>query len=156
MTKETIGAAFLAAAALAGPADAATAERMPFGTLPDGRVVQAVKLDNGHGITATVITFGASLQSLTMPDRDGHRADIVLAPRNIAEYVGKPQFFGATVGRFANRIKGGRFTLDGKPYQLTKGPFRPSHCVMSAGMANRAIPARSRSRRPMRSIRRTG
>ncbi|WP_329742014.1 aldose epimerase family protein [Dyella sp. A6] len=97
---------------------AATAQKSLFGTLPDGRAVDAVTLDNGHGIRVRVITFGARVQSIVTPDRNGHPADIALGYGSLEGYLGKRQFFGATVGRFANRIAKGRFTLDGKTYQL--------------------------------------
>lgn len=98
---------------------AAAATRARFGTLPDGREIDAITLDNGLGMTARVITYGASLESLVLPDRVGRRDDVVLAPRDLADYVARPQFFGATVGRFANRIAKGRFVLDGHIEQLT-------------------------------------
>ncbi|MBC7496565.1 MAG: galactose mutarotase [Sphingomonadaceae bacterium] len=95
-----------------------------FGTLPDGRPVPAVTLTNRHGVAATVIAWGASLQSLVMPDRAGHRADVALGYATLAEYLGQPQYFGATVGRYANRIARGGFALDGHRYQvpLNDGP----------------------------------
>lgn len=89
-----------------------------FGTLPDGRPVPAVTLTNRHGVAATVIAWGASLQSLVMPDRAGHRADVALGYATLAEYLGRPQYFGATVGRYANRIAHAGFALDGHRYQL--------------------------------------
>lgn len=98
---------------------AADASRATFGTLPNGNKVEVVTLDDGHGFTARVISLGASLQSLMLPDRHGKLADVVLAYPNLNDYLVKPQYFGATVGRFANRIAKGRFTLDGKSYQLT-------------------------------------
>jgi aldose 1-epimerase len=98
---------------------ATDASRATFGTMPDGRKVEAITLDDGHGFTARVISLGASLQSLTLPDRHGKLADVVLAYPNLQDYLAKPQYFGATVGRYANRIAKGRFTLDGKAYQLT-------------------------------------
>lgn len=100
------------------PAHATEAKKSLFGTLPDGRPVPAVILSNRNGVSATVIAYGASLQSLIMPDRNGHRADVLLGYDNLQQYLEKPQFFGATVGRFANRIAKGRFTLGGKTYQL--------------------------------------
>lgn len=108
----------------ASPSLAATAARSTFGTLPDGRAVPAVKLSNGHGISATVIGYGATLQSLVMPDRHGAPADVVLGYPMIGEYLSTPQYFGATVGRFANRIARGRYTLDGKAYSapVNNGP----------------------------------
>jgi aldose 1-epimerase len=108
----------LCASALAAPAaHAADAQRSTFGALPDGRPVPAVTLTNRHGVSARIIAYGASLQSLIMPDRDGHRADVALGYADIADYLAKPQYFGGTVGRFANRLALGRFTLDGKAYQ---------------------------------------
>jgi aldose 1-epimerase len=105
-------------------AHAADAKRSTFGTLPDGRPVPAVTLSNGAGVSATVIAYGAALQSLVMPDRDGKLADVALSYGSLAEFLANPQYFGATVGRFANRIKGGRYTLDGKAYEtpVNDGP----------------------------------
>ena len=86
--------------------------------MPDGEVATGVRLTNSHGVTATVIAYGASLQGLTLPDRSGRPVDIALGYASLQEYLAKPQFFGATAGRYANRIAQGRFTLDGHPYQL--------------------------------------
>jgi aldose 1-epimerase len=99
-------------------AQAGTATRSAFGTMADGRAVEAVTLDNGHGVRARILSFGAILQSLESPDRAGHSADIVLGYADAATYLAKPNYFGASVGRYANRIAGGRFVLDGKNYQL--------------------------------------
>ncbi|MBB6184515.1 aldose epimerase family protein [Oleiagrimonas soli] len=99
-------------------AQATSAVRSTFGHLPDGRAVEAVTLDNGHGITARVLAYGARLQSLRTPDRHGHEADIVLGHPHMKGYLDTPQYFGATVGRYANRIAKGRFTLDGHTYQV--------------------------------------
>ena len=106
------------AALLAAPAHAATAQRQDAGALSDGRAVPAVLLDNGKGVTARILAWGATLQSYTLPDRTGAPADVVLGHDTPAEYEAVQDFFGATVGRYANRIAGGRFTLDGVPYQL--------------------------------------
>lgn len=99
-----------------GTAFGAVAERSIFGTLPDGRAVAAVTLANGHGITARVIALGATLQSLVMPDRTGARADVQIGYDTLDGYVARPDYFGATVGRVANRIAGGHFTFDGKAH----------------------------------------
>jgi aldose 1-epimerase len=96
---------------------AAEVARAPFGSTPDGIAVEAVTLTS-HGITARIITYGATLQSLLAPDRMGRAADVALGYDDLAGYVAKPQFFGATVGRYANRIAGAKFTLDGKAYSL--------------------------------------
>ncbi|MFF3607981.1 aldose epimerase family protein [Streptomyces sp. NPDC002463] len=71
------------------------------------------------GLTAEVHTRGARLHGLWVPDRHGTPADVVLAPRDPAQTATAARYFGATVGRYANRIAHGRFSLDGKPYQLT-------------------------------------
>lgn len=102
----------------ASPAEAAGAKGSTFGTLADGRAVPAVTLTNASGIAATVIAYGALLQSLVMPGRDGTRADVVLGYASMADYLATPQYFGATVKHYANRVAAGRFTLDGKSYQL--------------------------------------
>ncbi len=103
-----------------GPASAVTAVRSVFGRMPDGRPVYAVTMHNAHGITVRVITYGARVQSIVTPDRHGHLADIALGYANLAGYLSKADpYFGASVGRYANRIARGRFTLDGHTYQLT-------------------------------------
>ena len=93
--------------------DAAEATRAPFGTTPDGIAVEVVTLRASNGISASIISYGATLQTLLVPDRAGHLADVVLGYDDLADYVAKPQLFGSTVGRYANRIAGARFTLDG-------------------------------------------
>ena len=104
--------------AAASSAHAATAARERFGVLPDGAPVEAVTLTNGHGVSARVVAWGAMLQSLVAPDRAGRRADVVLSYPDMTGYLAKPQFFGATVGRVANRIARGTFPLDGRTYRL--------------------------------------
>lgn len=118
MLKHTaILAAAVSLCALTSAAEAATAKRSSFGRMPDGRDVPAVTLTNGRGVSATVIAYGASIQSLVMPDRAGKKADIALGHESMEGYLKFPNFIGATVGRFANRIAGGRFTLNGRAYQ---------------------------------------
>jgi aldose 1-epimerase len=116
MSKLALGAA-AAALVAATPALAAEAAQSTFGTMPDGRSVPAVKLSNANGIETTVIALGATLQSVIMPDRDGKKADVALGYDNLDDYLKQPQYFGSTVGRFANRLAGGRFKLDGKTWQ---------------------------------------
>lgn len=113
-----VGAAVSALAA--GAAQAATAQRSAFGTLPDGTAVEAVTLTGSNGVQARIITLGANLQALMVPDRAGKVADVTLGYDDLASYVRNPNFWGQTVGRYANRIANGRFVLDGKSYQLTQ------------------------------------
>jgi len=118
MTRRTLIAAALAATIAGSPALAAGAKQSSFGHMPDGRDVPAVTLTNGHGVSATVIALGASLQALWMPDRAGRREDVQIGYDTIDGYLARPDFFGATVGRVANRIAKGRFVLDGVTYTV--------------------------------------
>ncbi|KQN25656.1 aldose epimerase [Sphingomonas sp. Leaf33] len=110
----------MTATVAAGQAAAATAKRTSFGTLKNGMAVEAVTLTGANGVSARIITYGATLQALNVPDRDGKVADIALGYDDLAAYEAKTNYFGVTVGRYANRIAGGRFTLDGKTYQLSR------------------------------------
>ncbi|MEP6883605.1 MAG: aldose epimerase family protein [Gammaproteobacteria bacterium] len=103
---------------VATAAPAADARRAPFGALADGTQIEMAELKNAAGMTARIITLGAAVQALFVPDRDGKSEDVVLGYAGAQEYLDKPQYFGATVGRFANRIANGRFTLDGHDYRL--------------------------------------
>jgi aldose 1-epimerase len=98
---------------------AATAERGGFGQLPDGTRVEAVTLKGANGVSARIITYGATLQAFDVPDRNGRVADIELGYDRVEDFVAHPNFWGQTIGRYANRIAGGRFSLNGKAYQLT-------------------------------------
>ncbi|MGN6484920.1 MAG: aldose epimerase family protein [Thermomicrobiales bacterium] len=75
-------------------------------------------LTNDNGMAVTILTYGAIIQSLTVPDRDGKPANVVLGFDNADDYVAKSPYFGAIVGRYANRIAKGTFTLDGQTYTL--------------------------------------
>ncbi len=103
----------------AGQALAGQASQSEFGRLPDGRAVEAVTLTNHRGMSARIIAYGAALQSLNVPDRKGRLADVVLAYPSIDGYLAKPQYFGAIVGRYANRIAGATFSLDGQAYHVS-------------------------------------
>ncbi len=97
---------------------AVEARRVDFGTLQDGTRVAAAELSNGTGMSVRIIALGAAIQALSVPDRRSVRADVVLGYDSPRDYVAKPQYFGVTAGRFANRIARGKFTLDGREYQL--------------------------------------
>lgn len=106
--------------ALAGSAARAVeVKRMGFGKLADGTAIEVVELSNGSGMKARIMTLGASIHTLEVPDRAGKPADVVLGYATAQEYLAKPQYFGATVGRYANRIRDGKFSLDGRQYTLT-------------------------------------
>ncbi|WP_287979454.1 aldose epimerase family protein [Sphingomonas sp.] len=113
-----LSSAVLASLSIPGAASAATATRGAFGQLPDGTKIEAVTLAGANGVKARIMTLGATLQAFEAPDRNGKVADITLGHDTASEYVTQPNFWGQTVGRYANRIAGGRFVLDGKTYQL--------------------------------------
>lgn len=89
-----------------------------FGTLPDGRTVTAYELENG-ALRCEILDLGGIVTKLVAPDRDGVAADIVLGCDDLEDYATAP-YFGALIGRFGNRIDGGRFALDGVTYQLAQ------------------------------------
>ncbi|WPO00321.1 aldose epimerase family protein [Pseudomonas sp. MUP55] len=101
-----------------------TSEQKPFGKTNDGTAVEQYVLRNSHGMQATVITYGGVLQSLKVPDKHGKVDDVVLGFDDVQGYQAGTAFFGATIGRFGNRLAGGAFELDGKRYQvpLNDGP----------------------------------
>ncbi|QBE61866.1 aldose epimerase family protein [Pseudoduganella lutea] len=101
------------------PTPAVSLTRMPFGALSSGAPVEAVVLTNRHGLSATVITYGATLQSLRFPDRNGQVADLAVGYDDLAGYEATPGYTNVTIGRFANRIDGAGFALDGKTYKLS-------------------------------------
>ena len=116
-----VSLSWVCAMSLAGGfAQAADYERASCGKLPDGKAVEVITLSNSKGVKAGVMTYGAALQSLVMPDRDGKLADVALGYSSLEGYLEKPEYFGSTVGRFANRLADGRFTLDGKSYQTPR------------------------------------
>jgi aldose 1-epimerase len=92
--------------------------RETFGCLPDGAAVERICLRTPDGFEARVITYGAALQALLVPDRHGEASDVVLGHDDFASYASMRRFFGATVGRYANRIAGARFTLNGERITL--------------------------------------
>src|SRR5688500_5702234 len=91
-----------------------------FGTLESGEEVQAITLVDSCGHEATVLTLGATLQALWVPDARGSRTDVVLGHDEPAAYLTHRHYFGATVGRHANRIAQGRFRLEGRQHQVER------------------------------------
>lgn len=94
-----------------------TASRQPFGATRSGQPVELLTLDNGT-LSCQIITFGAALRALWVPDRTGRPVDVVLGYETLPEYQDQDGYLGAVVGRFANRIAGGRFSLNGREYTL--------------------------------------
>ena len=93
--------------------------RQPFGTLADGRPIDVFTLTNGAGIRVRAITYGCVIVSLETPDRDMALRNIVLGFDRLERYVSDSPYYGAVVGRYANRIAGARFSLDGREYRLS-------------------------------------
>ena len=118
-------------AATTAPADSAatgtSASAMPtsasFGKTADGTEIQLFTLANAKGMKASISTYGGTLTSLLVPDKDGKMSDVILGFDKAAGYL-SPEFkksnpyFGALIGRYGNRIAKGKFTIDGKPYQV--------------------------------------
>ena len=152
-----------------------------YGKLPDGTQIDQYTLSNPNGLKVKIITYGAIITAVETPDRNGKIENITLHRDSLADYMemkdGKPTtpYFGATVGRYGNRIAKGRFTLDGKEYTLAinngpnalhgglkgfdkvvwkaeTGRNRPARSAWlsptPAPTATKAIPARSRPRSP--------
>jgi len=93
-------------------------EKKSFGKLPDGTEIEEYTLRSAKGATAKVITYGATLTELWVPDKSGKSEDVVLGFDNLDGYLGDHPFFGATVGRYGNRIAKGKFSIDGHEYSL--------------------------------------
>jgi len=93
-------------------------QKTSFGKLPDGTEIEQYTLKNAKGGVAKIITYGATLTELWIPDKSGKSADVVLGFDKLDGYLGDQPYFGATIGRYGNRIAKGKFTLDGKEYSL--------------------------------------
>lgn len=91
-----------------------------FGTTQAGQIVQRYNLENSQGMEVKILDYGCTIQSILIPNRDGGKTDVVLGYDDIIGYENGNCYFGAFVGRYANRIKGAQFTLNGKTYHLEK------------------------------------
>ena len=94
-------------------------KRELFGKLADGREAYLFSVKNASGMTVQITNYGATVTSIYVPDRNGKFAEVALGYGSLDGYVNGTVFFGGIVGRYANRIAEGRFTLDGKTYQTT-------------------------------------
>ena len=92
--------------------------KKPFGRMPDGAEVYLYTLTSDLGLQVAIINYGGAITSLKIPDRNGVLGDIVLGYETLDDYVRSPRYFGALIGRHANRIGFGKFSLDGVEYQL--------------------------------------
>lgn len=97
-----------------------TVTRKNFGTGPDGEEVYLYTLKNRNGVEVSITNYGGTITSIMAPDRNGVFGDVALGYETLDEYVKNPRYFGALIGRFANRIAGGKFSLDGVEYQLAQ------------------------------------
>jgi aldose 1-epimerase len=100
-----------------------TITEQPFGALSDGVKISVFTLRNAAGAEARILDYGGIVVSLRMPDRQGALADVVLGHDTLDGYVHDSPYYGAVIGRCANRIREGRFTLNGKPYALPANFF---------------------------------
>ena len=95
-----------------------TITKADFGKTSEGQAVEIYTLHNSKGAEARIMTYGGIVQSLSMPDKNGKFADVVLGYDNLQGYIDKTPYFGALVGRYGNRIGGAKFTLEGNTYTL--------------------------------------
>jgi len=108
-----------------------------YGTMPDGRPVESYALDNGL-LRAEILTFGATLNRLFAPDKDGKTENILLTFDSLEERIAGSQYQGEVVGRYANRIADAKFTLDGKEYNVTPNE-KNGNCLHGGGEFSRDI-----------------
>ncbi|MBN2009031.1 galactose mutarotase [candidate division KSB1 bacterium] len=102
--------------------------QQPYGTLQDGTAVEQFTLTNVNGMTVKIINFGAIITDIIVSDKAGKLGSVVLGYNDLAGYEGDASFYGAIVGRYANRIAKGKFTLDGVEYTLaTNNPPNALH-----------------------------
>jgi aldose 1-epimerase len=102
------------------PQAAARVAKRAFGKLDNGTMVDLYTLKNRNGLEVEITNYGGAVVRLKTPDQRGHLADIVLGYSDLSGYTGGSSFFGALIGRYANRIAQGKFKLDGVEYQLAK------------------------------------
>jgi aldose 1-epimerase len=110
-------AALLPAAVALGQ-EGATLTKEPYGTTADGVEVMQYTMTNAMGTEVKIITYGGTITSIMLPDRQGEMKNVALGFDNLADYETKSPYFGCITGRYANRIAEGKFTLDDVEYQL--------------------------------------
>src|ERR1700722_406127 len=90
----------------------------PYGTLPDGRQVDVYTMQNANGVTVKFLSLGGCITEIDIPDRKGDAGNIVLGHDGLQGYNSNTGYFGAIVGRYANRVAKGSFSLNGQTYHL--------------------------------------
>src|SRR5215471_14418565 len=89
-----------------------------FGTCPGGERAHLYTISSGRGLEAKITNYGAIVTSIRIPDRNGNQGEVVLGFNTLDEYLGSHPCYGATIGRYANRIAKARFSLNGREYRL--------------------------------------
>lgn len=120
LSTSLLSACLLGCASVNSTKPAATSHiaHQPFGQTSDGALVDLFTLRNRHGVEVRISNYGGIVTSFIVPDRTGKMGDVVLGYDNLAGYLRSTPYFGSLVGRFANRIAKGKFTIDGKEYSL--------------------------------------
>lgn len=113
-----IAATYFAGCTTLSPNAKSSITQAPFGRTADGHAVEIYTLRNAQGAEARIITYGGIVQSLSVPDKHGRFADVVLGYDQLQDYLDKNPYFGALIGRYGNRIAGGKFSLAGQTYTL--------------------------------------
>jgi aldose 1-epimerase len=108
------------AALIAGPVAAASLDKTSFGATKDGVAVDLYTMANDKGASVKFMSYGGIITEINVPDRWGRAGNVVLGFKTLAEYEAKSPYFGAIIGRYANRIAGGKFSIDGTEYTLAK------------------------------------
>jgi aldose 1-epimerase len=103
---------------LDSPGSSLGLKKTQFGTLPNGSKVDIYTLKNSRGLVVTILTYGGVIQSIVLPDKNGTPGDITLGFDTLKDYINRSPYFGAIIGRYANRVAKGRFTLNGVKYQI--------------------------------------
>jgi len=114
-------AAVATAVVMISTARAATVSTAPFGTTQDGKPVSLYTMTSAHGVVVKFMSYGGTLTEILAPDRNGHAANVILGLPTLADYLklgAASPYLGTLVGRYANRIAKGHFSLDGKDYTL--------------------------------------
>lgn len=137
-----VAAAAAVALMISGASGAATLDHAPYGTTAGGQPVDIYTMTNDHRMRVRFLSYGGIITEIDVPDRAGRLADIVLGLKTLHEYETLPGHFGAITGRYANRIGGAQFTLNGHTYHLIAnngantlhgGPNALDHKVWSVG-----------------------